>query len=272
MVQSSRVNPSGHQAPDMIHVIGKNAKFMMTEKGDRWVLADKVVRVMICSRALYLLEAAKQLMVHKHGKPNGKKPAFMHLVDCEPSMIYQVLDYLTSDVSEIVEYIIEAEATFYLSQSSATQQHGSDEWVTEWAGAWSKVLTRTVADLIQKKKGSEFDLSACINALPAPPPLFGQGKSGEGKDGNVKEEDDLKKKGELQEGGSADKTSSKSSKAVGSDNSGPSFAEILGFNELKKDTEVTNALKTKTGITAAGVLYLQRQIEMHLLKKALYLG
>lgn len=262
----------------MLHVIGKAAKFMMTEKSDGWVLADGALRVMICSRALYLLEAAKQLMVHKHGKSiNGpgknKRLAFMHLVDCEPSILHQVLEHLTSGLSEIAEYIIEAEAMFYLSQSSAMIQHGSDEWVTEWAGAWSKVLTLSVANLISKKKGDEFDVSACINALPAPPPLFGkgQGKTGEETPG-VKIEDKKGPEEEQTKGASADSSAGKGKAAQ---DSGPSFSDIFRFNELKKQAENTSSpvsLLAKIGITAAGVLYVQRQIEMHLLQKALYLG
>ncbi len=89
----------------MLHCLGKPAKFMLKDRPDPepgMVICHKVASLMTTSRALYVLEGAKHLLVHKHGKSRGRTAvtrspvaaAFIHLSDADPQTTYELLSHL----------------------------------------------------------------------------------------------------------------------------------------------------------------------------------
>eukprot|EP00438_Fugacium_kawagutii_P035641 Skav208357 [mRNA] locus=scaffold1964:312945:315711:+ [translate_table: standard] len=291
------IHINGKLAPDLLHVLGRNAKFFLRERqdGGGWILSEKVVSVMTSCRALYMLEACKQLLIHKHGKkvkgPGSGTMAYLELVDCDPAALYVLLDRLTSLSDPMKEHILEAEGSYYITQAAAMMQ-GCDDHVSEWAQKWTQTLlsaTGALMAVIKKHKDAKKDLSdlhevldlkTCRLALPKVDDVFGNGKAGKALPAPVPSageaasaELDIKEE-------SSKSIKEKRGSSIPEDDQTVSFSDLLTLNEtnqkgseVSKDGEGDSGDKhTKIGLTAPGALYIQNQLEMMFLKRALNLA
>ena len=182
-------------------LLGKTAKFMLKQPEDdksKWILNEELTQTMIGSRARYLLEAAKNLMVQKHhvghqgpagvrsGGVRGRVspraracPGIIDFMDNDPLCFKTVVDYLCSESAEAQEYVVEAEAAFYLSRgfdpTSPAALSSATDTADAWTSAWTNALTVATKTLAHKRAArmDDAELKMQKEFLPDAAKTFG---------------------------------------------------------------------------------------------------
>ena len=242
------------------------------------VLNEKLVAVLTTSRALYMLQAAQQMLIHKHGKrQSGGKFAFIQMPDCDPVCLHEVLRHLTSKQEKSLEYLLEAEAAFHRNQSNLLSLE-AEEQVAHWAASWTKALTTASHSLMKDnvgKKIMELDFMQCLKALPPASEVFGRKPQLCQTPANVKAESNGAVPAAVAATEQSDKMASSAGKSPPSTT--PSFADILVLNEVTQaekvaDDDLAKEKLNKLGLRVGDVLCVQKELEKMFLQKAVFLA
>lgn len=145
---------------DLAEFIGKDADFLLQvdQVSKEKVLNEKLLALMISSKARYLLHAFSTVM-HSPGA-GASKSRVAHFSDVpRPAALVSLLEWLCSEKG--VPYLMEIETRFqFLVQSTAADLSPGENWGTVWATILSQALSKEAAEVAKQAEGKGESLAS----------------------------------------------------------------------------------------------------------------